>query len=210
MIVKLIQVTRLCSPDDISRAEDIIRAALERNRAELSVVLGAAELLHLNSLGGHAYLRMLLRSNWLHDATLSLSLRTNLLHGYHQFTELWLEFRRTPPHIVRHSCSHLGPCLWMWGEIWRETVISTELTAFPPADVLGKLRAIKTSPAFLRERSGQWPDKGGVLTFVCRPGAIAIIDDKIDEVESRLIDFFRMPTLAEQVPPSEPAAGPQQ
>ncbi|KAH7100997.1 hypothetical protein BKA62DRAFT_202796 [Auriculariales sp. MPI-PUGE-AT-0066] len=200
MICKLIQVTRLCTPEEVDRAEDIIRLALERNRADLAIVLTAAEALHFDSLAGYAYHRILLRGNWIKDPTLSLPIRTNLLHGYHAFTELWLELRKTAPHITHHSCPYLGPCLWMHAEAWRETVQAAELMSFPPADVLGKLHAIKTCPAFQRERSGHWPDKGGTLTFVCRPGVISFIDDKIKDIESRLIEYFRMPSVAEQLP----------
>ncbi|EJD41402.1 hypothetical protein AURDEDRAFT_169563 [Auricularia subglabra TFB-10046 SS5] len=194
-ISQLFEVTRLCAPDDLSVAEDIIRSALECKRADLAVVLTTADAHGLPSLAGYAYHRTLLSGTWLRDASLPPQIRTNLLAGYHACSELWLELRRTPPAITRHVCKHLGPCLWMWGEVWRKAAASDELLALPPADVLGKLRAVKACAAFAQECSGTWPENRGTLTFVCRAGAAAAIDERIADIESRLIDFFRLPPV---------------
>ncbi|KZV95706.1 hypothetical protein EXIGLDRAFT_734917 [Exidia glandulosa HHB12029] len=197
LIHKLISVALLCAPDEMSMVEDIIRAALDMGRAELPVVLSAAEALGLSSLAGYAYVRTLTQGRWLRDPKLPLQIRTNLLAGYHAFTELWLEISRAPPTIQRHQCVHLGPCLWMWGEIWRESILSPDVHNLQPADVLGKLRAIKTCGPFLKERSGTWPEKGGQLTFVCRSGAVAVLDDRINDIEGKLVQYFRLPPDAD-------------
>jgi len=189
-LLKFLRVTLMCEPDALHTSEDLVRQALEASKVDLVDVITVAETLGLDGLAGEAYHRMLVGGTWLKDPALTYAQRTNLLYGYHVFTELWISIRRAQPVISHHACTHLGPCLWMWGEIWKEVIISAELLAISPVDVIGKLNAIKASNAFLKDRSGLWPDKGGLLAFACRTGAERVIDERIADIEENLYSYF--------------------
>jgi len=126
--------------------------------------------------------------------------RARLLSGFFALVNLWNRLRVTAPAFTRpDGCTyHAHGCLGTWQHTWLTITRSESIAKLPPADVIGRLRAMQDTLV----ADG---DIAFALTPVCRRAAMSSLKELIRKVQGELSCYFE--DLTQVKPGSELTVG---